>query len=129
MARVHETVLYADDVAAASTFYREVLGLRVVFERGFMAALRVDEHGVLLIFDPEESAIEGRDVPSHGARGAGHVAFSVDEDEERAIRSRLAAAGVEIERELPWPRGGRSAYFRDPAGNSVELVVGEIWPG
>jgi catechol 2,3-dioxygenase-like lactoylglutathione lyase family enzyme len=34
---------------------------------------------------------------------------------------------VEIEREITWPLGGRSVYFRDPAGNSVEFVEGEIW--
>lgn len=128
MAHVHETVLYADDVAATAAFYTHVLGLRVLFEPDFMAALRVDRAGVLLIFDPQEAAVDGRDVPSHGAVGPGHVAFSVEADEERAIRDRLAALEVSIEREITWPRGGRSSYFRDPAGNSVELVVGEIWP-
>ena len=34
---------------------------------------------------------------------------------------------VEIEREITWPKGGRSVYFRDPANNSVEFVEGEIW--
>ena len=125
MASVHETVLYAGDVTAATHFYAEVVGLRVVFERaGLMAALRVDERGLLLLFDPAESDVAGRDVPSHGARGAGHVAFGVSDEELRAI----LAHGLEIERELTWPRGGRSTYVRDPAGNSVEFVVGEIWP-
>ena len=100
-----------------------MLGLRVVFERDFMAALRVDERSVLLLFDPERSAAGNRDVPSHGAHGPGHVAFTVTAEEEAAIRARVA-----VERELTWPRGGRSTYTRDPAGNSVELVVGEIWP-
>ena len=31
------------------------------------------------------------------------------------------------EREISWPLGGRSVYFRDPAGNSVEYVEGQIW--
>jgi catechol 2,3-dioxygenase-like lactoylglutathione lyase family enzyme len=29
--------------------------------------------------------------------------------------------------EVEWPRGGRSLYFRDPAGNSVELVTPGPW--
>ena len=35
--------------------------------------------------------------------------------------------GVEIEKDLRRDQG-RSLYFRDPAGNSVELVDGDIWP-
>ena len=129
MTSVHETVLYADDVAAATGFYVDVVGLRVIFARErLMSALRLDSGGVLLLFDPAESAVAGRDVPAHGARGEGHVAFAVDDDELRALRERLDAHGVDVERELTWPRGGRSLYVRDPAGNSVEFVAGEIWP-
>jgi hypothetical protein len=28
---------------------------------------------------------------------------------------------------VEWPGGGRSIYFRDPAGNSVELGTPAIW--
>jgi catechol 2,3-dioxygenase-like lactoylglutathione lyase family enzyme len=126
---VHETVLYADDLGAATAFYVDVVGLRVVFAKeGFMSALRLGSGGVLLLFDPAESALEGRDVPAHGAHGPGHVAFAVGDAELSALRERLDARGVEVERELTWPRGGNSVYVRDPAGNSVEFVAGEIWP-
>ena len=39
----------------------------------------------------------------------------------------LAASGVAVEQEVVWPRGGRSLYFRDPAGNAVELVTPGVW--
>jgi hypothetical protein len=32
-----------------------------------------------------------------------------------------------VEREITWPLGGHSAYVRDAAGNSVELIEGEAW--
>jgi catechol 2,3-dioxygenase-like lactoylglutathione lyase family enzyme len=35
--------------------------------------------------------------------------------------------GVEIEAEVTWPSGGQSIYFRDPAGNSVELATPQTW--
>ncbi len=89
------------------------------------AAFRLDDGGVLLVFAPQLSSQPGRAVPSHGATGAGHVAFSVDGLD--SWRERLAASGVEVEREVEW-NGGRSIYVRDPAGNSVELVEGDIWP-
>lgn len=126
---VHETVLYADDLDAAAAFYRDVVGLRLlVGPNPTLAALRVDPRSVLLLFAPDESIVGGRDVPSHGARGPGHVAFSVDEPALAAILARCAEHDVPVERELTWPRGGRSIYVRDPAANSVEFIVGDIWP-
>ena len=44
-----------------------------------------------------------------------------------AWRSHLETNGIEIESEVTWPRGGRSLYVRDPAGNSVELASPTIW--
>jgi catechol 2,3-dioxygenase-like lactoylglutathione lyase family enzyme len=55
------------------------------------------------------------------------VAFAVPEAELDAWRARLARHGVPVESEVRWPRGGRSLYVRDPAGNSVELAGESIW--
>lgn len=125
--RVFETSLYGTDLAALESFYRDVLGLEVLSrfgERG--TALRCGE-GMLLLFDPEAArAGGGAGVPAHGARGPGHVAFAVTLDELAAWRDRLTGAGVDIESEVEWTNG-RSIYFRDPAGNSVELATPGIW--
>jgi catechol 2,3-dioxygenase-like lactoylglutathione lyase family enzyme len=122
---IYETVLYAGDVPALVAFYSEVVGLQSIDPPDeHSAAFRVGDGGVLLVFDPERSSAPGRFVPSHGATGAGHVAFRVAELDE--LSQYLRNRGVEIEREIAWG-GGRSVYFRDPAGNSVEFVEGEIW--
>jgi catechol 2,3-dioxygenase-like lactoylglutathione lyase family enzyme len=127
--RVYETVLYARDVAATAAFYSEVLGLRVVDGPDELAAaFRLDDGGVLLIFDPGRSGRPGRPVPSHGSEGAGHIAFAVGEGELDAYAEELRSRGIELERTVEWPQGGRSIYVRDPAGNSVELVEGDLWP-
>jgi catechol 2,3-dioxygenase-like lactoylglutathione lyase family enzyme len=129
LTRVYETVLYASDVEAVERFYAEVLGLRKVGAPGERAvAFRVPDGGMLLIFDPDRSSVPGRDVPSHGTSGDGHVAFAVPAGTLDAAADELRNGGVAVERELTWPSGGRSFYVRDPAGNSVELVEGEIWP-
>jgi catechol 2,3-dioxygenase-like lactoylglutathione lyase family enzyme len=83
---------------------------------------------VLLIFDPSRASLPGRPVPSHGATGAGHVAFSIEDGTLEAWTEALRGRGIEIEQEKEWQRGGRSIYVRDPAGNSVELVDGDLWP-
>jgi catechol 2,3-dioxygenase-like lactoylglutathione lyase family enzyme len=125
---VYETVLYADDVGEAARFYRDVVGLREIDPPGEgAAAFRVPDGALLLLFAPELSAAPGRFVPSHGARGAGHVAFKLADGDLDACAERLRSQGLEIEREITWPLGGRSLYVRDPAGNSVEFVEGEIW--
>ncbi len=92
------------------------------------AAFRLPDGGMLLIFDPARSSASGRAVPSHGATGAGHVAFSVELGRLDALADELRRQGIDIEQEITWDEGGRSVYVRDPAGNSVELVEGEAWP-
>ncbi len=126
---VYETVLYGDDVPAMVDFYARTLGLRVVDGPDELsAAFRLADGGMLLVFDPARSGRPGRPVPSHGWRGPGHIAFRIPDGTHAAWRDALRAHGVPIEREVEWPRGGRSLYVRDPAGNSVELTADELWP-
>src|SRR5262245_4610608 len=104
-------------------FYEDVLGLRLVDGPDELsAAFRPPDGGVLLLFDPARSGEAGRAVPSHGADGAGHIAFTAPPGDLDRWRGRLEELGVEIEREVEWGGGRRSLYVRDPAGNSVELT-------
>lgn len=126
--QIYETVLYADDLAAAADFYRDVMGLPLLSQNSLMLVFGVGEN-YLLVFDPERSSVPGRAVPSHGTTGSGHVAFRTPPEELPDWRKRLAEAHIEIETEVDWADGarGRSIYFRDPAGNSVELAPPILW--
>lgn len=116
-------------MAETARYYADVLGLRSLGDpTELSAAFRLDDGGVLLVFDPSRSSVPGRPVPSHGATGAGHVAFTVELGSLDAIADDLRRRGVTIEQEVTWDEGGRSVYIRDPAGNSVELIEGEAWP-
>ncbi len=127
--RVYETVVYGTDIAAMVAFYEGVLGLRPVEPPDELAAaFRLDDGGMLLVFEPGRASAPGRRVPSHGASGAAHVAFAVGTGELDRRRDAIVARGVEIEQDVTWGDRGRSFYVRDPAGNSVELVEGDIWP-
>jgi catechol-2,3-dioxygenase len=126
---IHETCLYADDLAAMERFYVAVLGLRKVSEmasRGL--TLRVDARSVLLIFNPNETTQPHAQVPSHGAIGPGHCAFTISPESLGEWRAQLSKCNVPIEREVIWEFGAISLYVRDPAGNSIELIAGELWP-
>ena len=85
--------------------------------------------GVLLIFDPRESGMTGRNVPSHGMSGVGHIAFAAKTQDLPAWREQSRLARVPIDKEVEWDEGGCSIYFRDPAGNVVELAAATIWGG
>ena len=127
-----ETVLYAADLDATERFYADALGL-VPFSKlaGRQLFYRCGEQ-VLLIFNPKATAqplpSAALPVPPHGATGPGHVCFKASAREINSWRERLEARGVAIEADFIWPAsGGRSIYFRDPAGNCLEFAEPKIW--
>jgi catechol 2,3-dioxygenase-like lactoylglutathione lyase family enzyme len=126
LSAVLETVLYVDDLDAAARFYGEVLGLDEVSRRpGLFVFFRLEAQMLLLFV--AEAAARSTSVPAHGAQGPGHVCFAVADDALDAWARRLEAQGISIEQWQDWPKGGRSFYFRDPSGNSLELASPRIW--
>lgn len=124
---VIETAIYAADLGAAESFYAGVLGLPAIgHEAGRHVFFRVGAANVLLVFNAD-ATLAGGMLPPHGARGPGHFALGVPAASLEGWRDHLVACGVVIEKEVGWPRGGRSLYVRDPAGNSVELVTPGVW--
>lgn len=124
---LHEASLYVVDLDAAERFWRR-LGLPLIGRAEGRHVFFRAGHDLLLLFDPDATAQAGGTVPPHGARGPGHVALDVpDVAALDAWRQRLREAGVPIEAELEWPHGGRSLYFRDPEGNSLELITRGSW--
>ncbi len=127
LGRIIETCLYVDNLAAAKEFYESILGLKAFAVLEGRHVFFQCGGGVFLLFDPAASEKASGDVPPHGARGPGHAAFEVSAAELWAWRERLGEHEVPIEAEVAWPGGGRSLYFRDPAGNSLELTTPETW--
>ncbi len=124
---IMETSLYVEDLAQAREFYGRVLGLEPFAEvEGRHLFFKVGR-GMLLLFNPEATTIASGEVPTHGASGPGHAALGVSLADIDRWRRRLHEFGVEIEAEVKWPSGGHSLYFRDPAGNSLELTTPETW--
>ena len=121
-----ETSVYAADLDASERFYAGVLGMEVITRvPGRHVFFRCGAR-VFLVFDAARTLEPGA-LPLHGASGPGHAAFAVPEADLPAWRAHLEAHGVEVETDFAWPRGGRSLYFRDPAGNSIELATPDIW--
>lgn len=125
---VLETCLYASDLRAATTFYRDVLRLdQVSSEPGRHVFFRCVQQ-MVLIFHPDATSDPGGTLPPHGAHGPGHVAFAVSAEQVDDWAERLRNHEIEIEKDVAWGEAGRSLYVRDPAGNSIELATPTIWP-
>ena len=129
LAGVLETSLYHDGGGreAVERFYGDLLGLPVVAGWPDGLAFRVGA-GVLLLFDRDRLAERDGPVADHGTTGPGHACLLADSDEYERWREQLEAAGVEIVHDSDWSGGGRSFYFKDPAGNLLEIANRDIWP-
>jgi catechol 2,3-dioxygenase-like lactoylglutathione lyase family enzyme len=127
-----ECALYVTDLAAAEAFYRDVIGLeRIAKVEGRHVFFRCGQ-SVLLLFDAQATRIPPPPdaklpVPPHGTVGEGHLCFSATAEEIGEWRMALEKRGIAVEADFEWPSGGRSIYFRDPSGNSIEFAEPRIW--
>ncbi|HJU31847.1 MAG TPA: VOC family protein [Hyphomicrobiaceae bacterium] len=128
---VLETVLYAKDLDVTETFYRDALGMQPFAKADGRHLFYRCGDQVLLIFNPDATRIPpapgALPVPPHGMDGEGHICFRASAPEIDAWRAALEGRGIEIEADFEWPNGGRSIYFRDPAGNCLEFAEPRIW--
>ncbi|HEX9882307.1 MAG TPA: VOC family protein [Hyphomicrobium sp.] len=127
-----ETILYATDLEGIEAFYRRALGLEPYAKSEGRQVFYKCGDQMLLVFNPDATQVPpGPDaklpVPPHGALGEGHVCFRASAAEITAWRAHLEKLGVVIEADFEWPGGGRSIYFRDPAGNCLEFAEPRIW--
>jgi len=121
-------VLYARDLPRATAFYRDVLGFPILagdekrfqaFHPGGRQVLLIFQHGATQEPSPAPKGM----IPPHDSTGAHHVGFAIAAELYEAWKAHLSDAGVAIESETEWARGGRSLYFRDTEGHLLELVT------
>ena len=119
-----EAILYCDPGTEELTrrFYEEVLELR----RASKWAYRLGPQ-VFLLFNAEETRVQDW-PPPHGATGPGHICFTVPPEGYDRWKEHLREHDVELIEETDWSRGVFSFYFRDPAGNVLEIANGDMWP-
>jgi catechol 2,3-dioxygenase-like lactoylglutathione lyase family enzyme len=133
-----ESALYVTDLDAAEAFYSEVLGLEAIAKAEGRHIFFRCGAGVLLLFNAEATRQAPRPdsklpVPPHGAVGQGHLCFAATAEEIVRWKAHLEALKIAVEADFEWPSfgkssgGGRSIYFRDPSGNSLEFAEPRIW--
>lgn len=131
-AAILEAALYVGDLSLAEEFYGGLLGMeRIAKVDGRHVFFRCGQ-GVVLLFDAEATSVPPPagarlPVPPHGAKGEGHLCFAATGEEIDRWKQFLEGKGVPVEADFEWPNGGRSIYFRDPSGNSLEFAEPRIW--
>ena len=126
---VLETALYHDPVdrAEIERFYSETLGLRQISSWPDGIAFRIGA-GVLLLFARDGLKQREGPVADHGSVGPGHACFVATGADYEGWKRRLTERGLQITHEHEWKEGRRSFYFKDPAGNLLEIADGDLWP-
>jgi glyoxylase I family protein len=118
-------VLLVQDMAAARTFYCDVIGCTVDRElpQYGMVQLRAGAALIDLVDTASEEGAWAR-PPVAGGRNMDHVCLAIGSSDEAAMRAHLAAHRVEIVEEgirYGAKGDGMSFYVRDPFGNTLEL--------
>jgi len=111
-----------DDAAAATTFYRDLLGFEV--ERTPAPGFAMLTHGDLrlLLSEPRGPGGAAQAMPD-GRRPepGGWNRFQLEVDDLDAAVAALRRAGARLRNEPVRGRGGTQVLVEDPSGNPVEL--------
>ena len=129
--KVVETCIYSSDLRSMKNFYAGILGLSIIQEEQDKLIFLKAGKSMLLIFDPMRIRTNNGSLPVHGALtppSSIHFAMEIEEQEYHASKQLLASNRIVIEKEVNWNSQAKSIYFRDPAGNLVELITPGGWP-
>jgi catechol 2,3-dioxygenase-like lactoylglutathione lyase family enzyme len=126
-----EIAIRCRDYGAMVAFYRDIVGLELLAERGpgitfFRLAEGYGGHTQVLALFANDAPREGQDGP-HLAAGDGsslhHIALAIAAKDHGAAEQWLLAHGCTATFEdFPWI-GWRGLFTQDPDGNTVELVA------
>jgi catechol-2,3-dioxygenase len=112
-------------------FYAGILGLPVIQEEQDKLIFLKAGKSMLLIFDPVRTKTNNGSLPAHGTPtppSSIHFAMEIEKQEYHASKQLLIDNNIVIEKEVNWNSDAKSIYFRDPAGNLVELITPGGWP-
>lgn len=97
------------DLARSVIFYRDVLGLPLVWLEQQQGHAAVETSGLLLV------------LSTHEPPGAGGTVLAFDTQDMDTVLSALEERGVRFPQGIQEHGGRRTARFADPDGNSLEL--------
>jgi lactoylglutathione lyase len=140
--KTHHAGFTVRSIARSLEFYRELLGLELVFQwnpqapyiRELVGYPTVNLHGAILRVPGSDmflELLEYQGIPAatvdmaNGNIGNGHIAFNVDELDplyERLTRAGVKSVSPPVTPTIGPNKGGRAVYLIDPDGFRVELI-------
>jgi glyoxylase I family protein len=123
---IDHVVLRVQDLDRMQRFYRDVLGCAEVRRQADLGLLQLRAGSAMLDLVPVDGKLGrmGGAAPGPEGRNVDHVCFRVEPFDAEAIRTHLAAHGVEagpVESRFGAEGEGPSIYLHDPEGNMIEL--------
>ena len=118
---VDHVAIAAEDPRALAGWYRDALGMRVLFDNGQEPPTLLvggDAGGMIEIMPHRGQARPEREFY---APGISHLALTVDDFESACAR--LRDLGIALADPAPAAGGGQIANFSDPEGNAVQIVA------
>ena len=129
VSKIVETCIYSPDLASMKKFYVGILGLQLVQEEENKFIFLKAGKSMLLFFNPDRTMKSNDGLPAHGAAtppSSVHFAMQIELQDYQRWKELLANNNIKTD-EVGW-KSARSIYFRDPAGNLVELITPGEWP-
>ena len=122
ISKVNANVLFVEDLDQMMKFYRDILGVEVVFSDDTSYAFRMDGQDFALVTVASGIEMLNEEILAV-KKGAGHrIMLCADVDDVDAAYKTLTTKGVEfIKPPVNQPWGWRAAYFADPEGNIWEF--------
>lgn len=127
--KIVETCIYYSDLQSMKNFYVDILGLQLVQEEDGKFIFLQAGKSMLLVFNPDRTSKSNDNLPTHGAAtppASVHFAMEIESNDYLRWKDLLAKNKIKME-EVGW-KSAKSIYFRDPAGNLVELITPGEWP-
>ena len=104
--------IHADDLSPAMQFYRDILGLEVLMDHGWIVTLGSAETMTVQI-----------SLATGGGSGAPTPELSIEVDEIETALARVEQAGAPIEYgPVTEPWGVRRFFVRDPLGKLINIL-------
>jgi uncharacterized glyoxalase superfamily protein PhnB len=120
--KVNAVVLFVEDMDRAVTFYRDTLGLEVVFSDAVSYAFHLEGQDFALVKRSEGMKMLNEAVLAVHQEASHQVMLCADVEDVDAVYNTLTAKGVVfIKPPIDQHWGWRTAYFADPEGNIWEL--------
>lgn len=120
--KVNATVLFVQDLDQCMMFYRDKLGLEVVFSDATSFAFRMEGQDFALVKLSAGVEMLNEEVLGLQQGGSHRVMLCADVEDVDTAYKTVSAKGVAfIKPPIDQPWGWRTAYFADPEGNIWEL--------